>query len=958
MKRILSIILAAFMLSQSVYAENASPEDKRKSQSQELHNLINQCKEAGITTDYEAAALQVFDTFISLEQSDLNNTDITEEQNNYTSASMTKIYNTTKSNLSGYLAGTKKPMPAAAGNNDGTRKINGNLFIGKNGEPLFSTGFGHFDDTVTDADALKNMGSNNVTLETGPSSVTWPTSVYMWKVFKNNDCDADVNLVENDGNKQLEIVNRSERNDNKFVLLEQIVPCEPNTNYAISFKGKSEGTTRVEMILDGWDNRTVFDVGSTSKTYSRSSRYTTGDNQYYITFRMAFDYGPTVTIDDIIIKNMKTRKNAVENGDFESDGCYYFRMDFLSDVINKINTMTEKGYSVDFLLSPHYIPDYLVEKYPDISLGSGYGFNYNINHPEFLKFLKNYVKFVMKVTRGCNLSSVCLTNEPGFCTSRAYDFYNPLFKEWLSKKYNNDIAAFNELHGKSYAGFEDINIPSYLKNKSGYPQADDIYYEYMLFNEEVFANWHKELADAVKSVRNVPIHAKMQDYLFFYDNYSIAKTLFGTDVELFNEFCDIAGNDATTYTTQPDSRYVTMMWYDFLSSLTDKPIYNSEDHVILDNNTIFNDTIGQNVRYELLNGAVHSRGASTLWEWDRGFTTLFKNMPDATYMASKSMLDLTRLSNPIAAFTKADKDTAFFYSKASRVMEFVSNWNNAYEEALVSDYKAVSALGHKTGFVTERKPEKISGYKTLIMPEVRYISEDNVKVIADFMRNGGKVILDGSDSLKYNQFGKAAETADRTYIKNNAVYVNSRTAEAFNNAYAAIGMATSFAKVNDSVASGIDLKLASYDGEELIAVTNLEDGNKTVTFPSEYKYTNLYDMTEYSNIINLTAYEPMLLLKEEIVPEKDVDCTAVFNKQSVEYTVDYAVKNNANIKIVVIARDAENNIIGAAYCAKAALANEIYTFSGAMPAKGAETLNVIVLNNDGGSVIAADTVNR
>ena len=117
-------------------------------------------------------------------------------------------------------------------------------------------------------------------------------------------------------------------------------------------------------------------------------------------------------------------------------------------------------------------------------------------------------------------------------------------------------------------------------------------------------------------------------------------------------------------------------------------------------------------------------------------------------------------------------------------------------------------------------------------------------------------------------------------------------------------------------------------------------------------------MTEYSNIINLTAYEPMLLLKEEIVPEKDVDCTAVFNKQSVEYTVDYAVKNNANIKIVVIARDAENNIIGAAYCAKAALANEIYTFSGAMPAEGAETLNVIVLNNDGGSVIAADTVNR
>ena len=51
------------------------------------------------------------------------------------------------------------------------------------------------------------------------------------------------------------------------------------------------------------------------------------------------------------------------------------------------------------------------------------------------------------------------------------------------------------------------------------------------------------------------------------------------------------------------------------------------------------------------------------------------------------------------------------------------------------------------------------------------------------MRDGGKVIIDGAQSLNYTAYGVAASLDDRTYIKNNAYFAAARTTAAFNTAF-------------------------------------------------------------------------------------------------------------------------------------------------------------------------------
>ncbi len=928
MKKSIAVILSLCFLSTNTLAA------VRDEQSQELNNLIAQCEDGGFSVDYEKSAVAVFDLFASLEDEETNDDTISSEQKSYNKTSLTKIYNETKSKLTGYLDGSIKPLPQITPQPDSTRNINGNIFVNSAGDPLFSVGFGHFDEVFSDADTLKKIGSGNIQIETGPKFVSNETDVCMWKILKNNGCDGDVTLVESDGNTSLKVENRTGE-ANKYILLSQIVPVEPNKRYIYSLDAVSESSTAITVYIDGFETRDTINVGSQKKTYKSASVFKTGTDQSYITFMISVNNGAAVTFDNISVKAIPGNKNVLKNGDFEKKGNYYFHLDNLQPLIQEINAVHEKGFSVDFLLSPHYVPDFMMNKYPDLKNNSRYGYSFNTSQTEYRQLISDYIEFVLSLVK--NIDSVCISNEPNFCSSGAYDYFNPLFREWMRKKYSDDISNLNAAHGNSYSAFDDVNIPSYLKNTSGYPKADPLFYDYMLFNEEVFADWHKMMTDCVKNIRpDLPVHAKMQDYLFLYDGAAVAKMLFGTDAELFAEFCDIAGNDATTYVSQPRSRLGTMMWYDFLSSVTDKPVYNSEDHVITDYNSTFSDETAQNVRYELLNGAVHGLCGSSLWTWHRnlsGINTLFKNFPYATYMVGKTMLDLKRLNNELAAFIKADKDIALFYSKASRVMD-----TKVYEAALENDYAALNSLGHKIGFVTERHPEKLSKYKTLVLTNVKYIPESSVSEIASFIKNGGHVIIDGSDALSYTEYGLSAQSEDRTYIRNNSYYMNSCTAADFNNALASIGESTSIVYEGNKTADGIDFKKVNYDGDNIIALTNVTDTEKTVSMAG--KYINLFDLSEYDGSITLKPYEPMLLAEKTDIPK--VNSTIDITEEYVKFDIGYSVSYAKDVTVSAAARDKNGKLAAMAYCQRFAEAEKDYRFSGTLEAKDSDSVEITI----------------
>ncbi len=954
MKKIISSICVSVMFF-SITANAA-----RIDQANELNSLVSQAESLGYNVDYEKAAAVVFEKFADIEDRDAANSDRTTAQKNYNTQSMDRIYNETKTSLESFINGEKTGWGAISYPDASKRTVKGNSFADANGNPFQSVGFGHFSSIFDDADMLKTAGSNNIQNEIGPSTVARQTNVSMWKILKNNGCDADISVVaEADGNHVMRVANRVNASEkpNTYVLISQNVPVKPNTNYLISFDAVSSAEANIIILPDSWNKREYVKVGTQKQTYNISSRFKTGAEQNYTCFMIVVENAVTVDLDNIVFKEMTTGENILKNPDIEDDGIYYFEIDPLINKLENIKTVKEKGYSVDLLISPHYMPTFMENAYPEMAMDNGF-LTYNINYPAAEKFIRDYVSFIAPIISAYDcVDSICLSNEPNYKSVLKADFYNPLFRQWLQKKHGT-IENLNAAHGSSYISFDAISIPN--GNTDAQPKASALSYEYTLFNEEVFANWHKMMADIIKPY-GIPVHSKMQDYLFTFDDYSIRKLRAGTDAELFAEFCDIAGNDACIYNSSygEGSQISTMMWYDFLSSVTDKPVYNSEDHVIEDNNTDFSDKQAQNVRYSLLSGAVHGRSGSSLWTWQEDYsaTGLFYDMPYSMYLTSKTMLDMARLNNELNALRTAENDVAIFYSKASRQMT-ISRWISTYseyEEALKDCYSAVTPLGVKTGFVTERHPENVNKYKAVILPEVRYIPEGAVKTIADYMRAGGKAVIYGSNTLGYTEYGISKSTDDRQYIKDNAIYVSSQTVNNYATALGTAGLdVVSVKDSSGSVVTGVDVKATEYKGDNLIFITNLNSSNKTVYLDDTTKMVNLLTGDESEGELTLVPYEPVILSP---VIEEEPGETVVLGENSVEFDVTYIPETSENIKMVVVVKDESGAVIGASYQTLEKVKGITCEFSGSIDCKNANSLNVVVFDSDTDAIIYTNTIN-
>ncbi|MDW8026746.1 MAG: hypothetical protein RMK18_12945, partial [Armatimonadota bacterium] len=145
--------------------------------------------------------------------------------------------------------------------------------------------------------------------------------------------------------------------------------------------------------------------------------------------------------------------------------------------------------------------------------------------------------------------------------------------------------------------------------------------DFVRFNQEWFANWHKMLADAIREVcskarseaecrqewnkeqksnnklgrhfadasrltTNIPIHAKAMTWTMLNDG----DVRYGVDAELFASFSDINGNDSVNFYSHGVGEFaqgwlLNAMAFDLQRSVKDAPIFNSENHIIPDRET-------------------------------------------------------------------------------------------------------------------------------------------------------------------------------------------------------------------------------------------------------------------------------------------------------------------------------------------------------------------------------------
>ena len=454
----------------------------------------------------------------------------------------------------------------------------------------------------------------------------------------------------------------------------------------------------------------------------------------------------------------------------------------INHFIDNIIIPAEKaGVAVTVNLAPHYVPQWLYDRYPEaVNNDNGMFGGYRINHPKYKEMLALHVQAVMSaVSKYKCVQTILLMNEPSYQSNdNPYD--RPLFTQYLKDVYGGDISKLNYNYGTSYTSFDDVPmhdtriLPN--PNNLGHKDLMAPYIDYCYFNDINFFNFHKFLADEVK--KNAPdifvITKMMATIEEVDDNWRRQFMQQGTDFEQYAEFADLNGNDANNMYTGRYTIVNGLKWQDMQTSIKNVAVVNSENHIIGDGEKSYRPEYAIHAGNDMWAMSLYGRAVSNYWVYAKatgthpGFNGCLYYRPDVLAAMGKSAADLNRLTDEAAAIQDAKREVAILYDKGNRIQ------NTFHYNAIDLAYRAAIFSGQRAGFVTQKmiNEGKLDDYDLLYVPEVTHIPEDVIFGIEKYVRGGGKAIVLNKESLALNLYGKphsAEAQAAREYIIANSI---------------------------------------------------------------------------------------------------------------------------------------------------------------------------------------------
>lgn len=817
MKKVI-IALAMFftLLASSVHAADYS------AQLEELKALLEQCKRLEINTPYEKIGVSTFERFADYiaedEKDGVSNSIMTYNHN-----AMQSIYANTKANLEAYLSGAKAPLSVPKYDMMKTYISGAGITDGKNN--IISSGYGHFAEASDDIEYFQDFGAMNIQTETGPSNVI---ALPDWYYTSENKPEYYFDIVGDGADHALKIAYKSEKADGKYFRFSQSVKVKPSTTYSykLSYKGKNVNDGAVTVQVKGGDLSSLT-LSSVSNTWQDSGwqTFTTGSKDTSVSFTVKVsDICEELYIDDIIVKE-SSGSNLLENGNFEGE----YDKGHISEIDEILVRAKKSNVSVSFLLQPMYF--WRIPGCEDMYT-SKTGYSYNINDPRAKAKIEQYLRTLIPIIAKYEaVRDICITNEPNFDTRTYPDFYNPKFREYLLGLYG-DISTINQKYGTSYTTVEAITMPGEFSKSA-------LFYDWICFNEDMLTEWNAWMASIIKEYTSKPVHCKIMNYLIPDENADRKELAYGVDAEKFDTFSDYAGNDATSSIGHTPTLTTKMMWYDYLSSVTGKPIYNSEDHFISDGSTTYSEAQKDTVRYNLWQGAIHGRTMSTMWVWARTYDSgsdlanSILTRPDCLAEAGYTSLDMMRNADDITKLSSQKPEVALFYSKTSRV------FSDDYMEYLHRYYQALLYSGKRVGFVTETSLDKLSDYKYLVIPYVEYTTPEALAAVNSFIDNGGKVIYYADregyfgSNYKIMSKDKFGNSIDNAKIESKGTRFSTRdtdeVATAFQNYFTSDRVRVKDNSTGKNAAKVEYVYEVGTDGNVLVNIVNHNESNKTVS---------------------------------------------------------------------------------------------------------------------------------
>lgn len=424
---------------------------------------------------------------------------------------------------------------------------------------------------------------------------------------------------------------------------------------------------------------------------------------------------------------------------------------------NLLDRAGSNGAKVDFLLSPHYFPEWALAADPSLKVIEPSGtLRYNIDHPMAREIFQNWIeRFLPTIKDHPALASLCISNEPTYLNSGRDSHSRPAWTEYLRQTHDS-ISSLNTLYGTSYAGFPEVPPPP-TKDEPDSLNARRAFYDWMRFNHRHFSEWHRWMNSLVKSTApGSPTHSKIM-----MDIFTPGLLARSAEPELMCETTDMAGCDAYAWPSPwRDYAYNWLhvsMWYDLLHSFKGQPVFNSENHLIRDGSPAEHIS-PDHTRTVLWQGALHHMTDSAIWVWAEGSVPDLEGSiyfrPANIDAAARAMIDLQRLSSPVSAISNAKAKVAVLYSVTSIY------WSNDYIPALSSAYTALNFIGQPVTFMSEkqlaenRRTPATDEVRVLIVPRATHLSDATVNGLAEFAKAGGIIIPLGEGNMTRDEYDR------------------------------------------------------------------------------------------------------------------------------------------------------------------------------------------------------------
>ena len=413
---------------------------------------------------------------------------------------------------------------------------------------------------------------------------------------------------------------------------------------------------------------------------------------------------------------------------------------------------------IDLHLCVHYMAGWPLAKSAASKFCRNHFISFCVHDPYMVGVMTNFQRQAAKLTKDHPaLASYCLTNEPGSQDVSKCSHMKAVWEAYLAERYGTP-AKMNELWQTNFTDFAAVPMPAYPK----LPKTP-LGLEFVRCDRQAFADFHAKLAKAVRDVApNVPLHAKTTVDV----SLGTPKECFfwSMDAARFAEIFDLIDHDGV-HCYGPQGEWMgdwirSQVGYDFIRSFADKPMINTENHIIQDHCAGYG-IPKEHVYSALWQDAIHGQRATAHWTWERGgkasyskaFYGLAPERPEILEMLGRCSLDLQRFSDELVPIQEESPTVVILWSLSSKVLGKSHDY----------PYAPVSFLGEPVGFVNEEalsrylrdgvKCRSLRSARVIVMFGVTHLPDESVAALKKLEREGVSILAVG-DTLAFDDLGR------------------------------------------------------------------------------------------------------------------------------------------------------------------------------------------------------------